>query len=197
MPTTATLADKPQPYTIRKRKVFFYRITFYHLGAILLLLSALIFLRHPNWVLCDLYLGYCWMLKGVVGSFAGFLGITAVFIALHLKAENEVVFHIWHAGKHRLYRLYLARLAAAGGSRLSSFVDGDPEVRQLRGAYLRTRDTLLEQKHLTLGLLRQIISSSSLAPQQREQLMNDTLVDYEKKVAQILNSFGEDRIRNF
>jgi hypothetical protein len=189
----STVGDKQQPYSSRKRKVLFYRITFAHLGAILLLLSSLIFLRNPNWAFCDLYLGYCWLLKGIVGSFSGLLGVSAILIATNLKAESEVAFQIWHAGKQRLYRLYLARLAGAGGSRFSSVVDGDPEVRRLRGNYLRTKDTLLEQKHLTLALLRQIISSSSLGPMQKEELMNDALIEFEKKTSHILTCFAEDR----
>lgn len=190
--TLANLGQHRQPYSARKKKVFFYRLTFYHLGGILLLLSMLIFLRHPNWVLCDLYLGYCWLLKGIVGSFAGFLGVTAVTIAAHLKAESEVAFQVWHAGKQRLHRLYLAKLAAAGGSRLSSLVDSDPEIRRIRGFYLRTKDSLLEQKHLVLALTRQISKSSSLAPTQKEQLLNDALLEFERKIAHILVTFTED-----
>ncbi|MDP1835957.1 MAG: hypothetical protein Q8K75_08530 [Chlamydiales bacterium] len=180
-----------QPYSEKKKKVFFYKMTFFNLGAFLLILSGVLFLCHPHWILCDLYLGYCWLLKGIVGSFAGFLGVTSILIAAQLKVETEAVYQVWLTAKHRLHRMHLTQLAAAGATRFSHFIDDSPEVRRLRAAYLQTKHAMVEDKHRVLKRLRQINQTTPRSHLLWEQSMNETLVDYETRTIRTLADFDK------
>jgi hypothetical protein len=179
----------PQPYSDKKKKVFFYKMTFLHLGVFLLALSGILFLCHPHWILADLYLGYCWLLKGIVGSFAGFLGVFSVLIASYLKVETEAVTHIWTHAKQRLHRIHLTQLASAGANRFSYLMDDSPEVRRLRARYLKTKHDMVEEKHLVLTKLRHLKQATGPKHPQWELLVNNVLLDYERKIAQALLKF--------
>lgn len=176
-----------------KRRARFYRMVFFHLGAILLVLSAIVFLARPHWLFYDIYLGYCLMLKGLIGSFSGLLGAAAIGIGCSIRAETDALYRVWHAARQRLDRLYQVKLARWGLNRLSSLLDEAPEGRILRSQYLKTRDALLEQRRQTLLVLQRMRShTSEESALERERQANDILLRFEQSAARILVSYGEE-----
>ncbi len=188
------LHEKRKPYTARKRKATFYRLVFFHLGALLLILSAVIFLRQPHWVLTNLYPMYCWILKGLVGAFAGFIGIASIVVGAYIKTETEAVFHLWHAAKKRLTGLYRSKLAALGASVLSPHLNHNPQLNSLRSRFLHCKEDLIEAHHKAVGMLTHLTSSSSFDASRREHLLNAALIDFEEELAQILTIFNTESL---
>ena len=182
------------PYSDRKKRALYYQVVFYSLGALFLMLSAVVFLRQPHWALCDLYLGYCWVLQGLIGSVAGFLGVVSVLLAMHVKADCEAILHIWHSAKKRLGRLYRSKLAACGASLFSPFLASDQRLHHLRASYLHRREDLMECQKKTATVLNQIASSKSLLVIEREQLLNEALWNSSKSLSIFYFSISRARM---
>jgi len=98
------------PYTRQVAKTLIYRLAFGALGTLLFSLALLVFVRSPNWV-CELYIGYCWLIKSIIGGLAGFLGSLAWCVTILLKTENEAVLTMLMQTRRRLHRHYRSALA--------------------------------------------------------------------------------------
>jgi hypothetical protein len=160
------------PYTLRKARVETYRLLFCSVGMILMILTLFVFFRSANW-LCELHMAYCWFLKSLVGSFGGMMGMWAMSLGLRLRTENEVAYHTWSDAKRKLARLYRSK----------------PNGPSIKEAYHLTQERLYELREQNQTLLRQIAKAPFIASEEREDLFNKALSEYQHQADAIVQAY--------
>lgn len=167
------LDSKHYAYSLKKPRVMVYKFIFCLIGAVLIALSATVFLRTPNWVL-ELYIGYCWLLKGLIGSFGLLLGSLSIGFGTKLKTETEVALELSFATRRKLFGFYRAHRDS-----------GDA----FHQAYLHAKEQLREISHQNSVLMQQITKAPFLSKEAREELFNHALCEYHKQLDALFEDF--------
>lgn len=181
------------PYSLHKARVRGYKAIFCGLGAFLTLLSLIVFFRNTNAV-SEILMVYTWLIKSLVGSFAGLLGMLSLSLGLRLQTESEVALSYWVDARRKMARIYRCKLHAEGGTWIHLIIPVPSRAQSLRLRYLQSKEQLYELQERNKVLLRQIAKAPFLTTKVREDLFNKALSELQMQMDHVVRSFSlEDR----
>lgn len=177
------------PYSLHKARVRGYKAIFCGLGAFLILLSLIVFFRSTNAV-SEIVMVYTWLIKSLVGSFAGLLGMLSLNLGLRLQTESEVALSFWLDARRKLARIYRCKLQAAGGTWIHLIFPVPREAQSLRQRYLESKEQLHELQEKNKALLKQIAKAPFLTTEVREELFNKALYELQTLMDHVVRTFS-------
>lgn len=183
------LDNSYSPYTINKSRAHTYQMIFMIIGAILILLGCTVFMRSSN-AIFELHIGYCWLIKLLIGSFSLGLGSLALTIGLQIRNEHEVARTIESDSRRKLMRLYTCKLNGAGGLRFNLWAANPERARPFKQAYLEALETLRDQCDQCRLLIKQIANAPFLPSEEREKLFNRALAQFRRQQEETVRQFS-------
>ena len=178
------------PYTRQAARTLIYRLAFGVLGTLLLSLSLNVFIRNPNWV-CELYIGYCWLIKAIIGGLAAFLGSSAWGVTILLKTENEAILAMSAQTRQRLYRHYRSALAKHEAPPFWWIGTPDKKLVHLRYLYQEAKHKITDLRDAKRPLIRQRGQTKDMNESLREKLFNEALWELKVSFDEVTESFRQ------
>lgn len=177
------------PYTVRKKTVARYKAAFFSLGAVFFVLANATFFKTLSWSYGFLF-GKCNFVKGFICSLAGILSLTAFAIGFFMRTEKETIQHQMGRARHKLNNIYIKKKVEFGIKRFFSIEDEHlRRTAALKHAYREAFQKIEEFKEEALFLAEKISVDSDLTQEQKENLFNQTALEFIVQVERVIEQF--------
>lgn len=175
-------------YVISQEKVRWYRMVFFGIGFLFLLLAALIF--RQNMVIFTVFFGDVGLLaKGFLGSISLALSFCAMVFGYSLCIAKEASHHLASKTKRKLIKLYGRKRLEQGIQGLFFVGQNYSKYAALKNEYHQAAELVEEQREITTHLLREIQKYGTAEASYRELLFNQALAELNDRLKEILHSF--------
>lgn len=166
-----------KPYEAMVQHTMTYRLVFSGIGVLFLLLALLVHQHSINWFSYAIIFSSFHTAKTVVGSFCLMLSAAAFAIAYFIRIEREAKNQLIRRAKLKLRRILRKKIAASDNSN------------QLKHEYSIALDRMNESNETTVLLFQQIYHYHSLSPSERAILFNQSILELNDRLHQIINKF--------
>ncbi len=173
------------PYSATKKKIFTYKSIFLLLGLVFVFLGGVIFTQSAAWHIAE---SYILAAKGMIGTFCGIAGLSALWIAKSLRTEKEAANHSLRQARYKLTKAYARKKMEFGLKGLFAFGKSYDKAQVLKHAYRDAQDKFHEHVH-NLEHLCDRISRAPLPVPEREHLYNQALLEFIDHLDQTLETF--------
>lgn len=183
-----------QPYTSKKKDTTRYKGIFFGF-ALMFFFFTVITIAIPSAVGCGFLFSSCTFLKGIIVTISTALSLSALLLALSLKAEKEAIVSLARKAKAHLAAIYARKQTRMGIKGLFPlFGKHRHAALGLRQTYQEMSDSINDRKEETLHLVHRIATAETLPAQEKEDLLNQAIEELQEKLQHLVHSFRHANI---
>lgn len=180
-----------KPYQANQRQAFFYKMTFLGLAVIFFLLAVLVYKHSINWASYGLIFSSFYTAKIVMCSLCVFLGVVASGFGFAIKPEKEAAAKLSKKARQKLARIYRRNQTSSIFSIGEKFL----HYQAIKQAYQAALEKFNESKEVTYLLFHHIAASTGITYQERLNLYNQALLEYNDGLQTIITNFQRKAIQ--
>lgn len=177
-----------QPFTYYKKIVLMYRTAFLGFSLLFLILGTICF---------NIHIIHLWglfsstsVVKGFFVALCSLLSLGGISLALGMKTEKEAVHAITKAAKASIAKMHSRRKAKLGMKWYLAFLGPHKEeVDAIKHSYDEAIEKILVKKEEALHLLHNIATAETLESSEKEDLMNQALLELKEQLRGIIENF--------
>lgn len=177
-----------QPYTYYKKIVLMYRTAFLGFSLLFLILGTICF---------NIHIIHLWglfestsVVKGFFVALCSLLSLGGISLALGMKTEKEAVHAITKTSKASIAKIYSRRRAKFGIKWYLAFLGPHKEeVEAIRHTYEEVLEKIIVKREEALHLLHNIGTAETLDLTEKEDLMNQALIELKEQLTGNVNNF--------
>lgn len=178
-----------RPYSQQKKSAAVYRTVFIGIALIFLTLMIIILCQKVAWFFST-FLNNHYFAKGILCSICALFSIASLFIGINIRTEKEAVQFLWRRAYRRICRIHTRKRSGLGWKRfLAFFPDHKEKDTEIEHDYHDAVEKMHEVKEHTLVLLDQIRKSKQLDREEKENLLNEGLLEMRDQLNRIVASF--------
>jgi len=184
--------DSPEnrPYSYLKPSILFYRIAFLTIGVIYFILAFIILSKSLSWT-CSLLFGSSTAVKTTLLMICGSISTISLYYGLFMTTERESVKVIIRKARRKLQRLIGPKFSFYA---LKRFFHVDENGEQSDVLYHHVSNIIDKLDHLQIEcvhLVDRIVKSESLDDQQKEDLLNQAIIELRFKLETMIDTFEQ------
>lgn len=179
------------PYQANQKQAFLYKMIFLGLGIIFFLLAVLVYKHSINWASYGLIFSSFHTAKIVMCSLCIFLGLVASGFGLTITPEKEAAAKLSKKARQKLIRIYKRNQTSSIFSVGEKFL----HYKTIKQAYHAALDKFTESKEVTYLLFHHIAASPGITYQERLNLYNQALLEYNDGLQTLITNFQRKAIQ--
>lgn len=178
-----------QPYTSNKRNTRFYRTIFFGFAVFFLGLSMTA-MAIPSALGCGFLFSSCTVVKGMIVTACTLLSLSALTLALRLRPEKEAVAYYVRKTKTHIATIYARKKIRMGIKSIFAFLGPNKlKAAALSQMYHEVNDKINDKKDETLHLVHRITTAETLSNEEKEDLLNQAIEEFNEKLQALTQSF--------
>ena len=170
-----------QPYHTHKKNVLTYQLIFMGLGALFLVLDAMIISQKMSWAY-TIYFNNWFVGKSLLCVFCTCFSLASFAIGYSLRIEKEAVHYYYKKARQKLSQAYARKRIGFGFAALFGFGSQSRVLAELKSSYKEAKVKLSEYKEEALHLLDRIAYSPTLSQLEKERLFNQAILELKDKL---------------
>lgn len=177
-----------QPFTTNKRSTTFYRAIFFGFFAVFSALGITT-MTIPLALNCGFF-GSCVFLKGIAVIICSFLSILALTLGLRIKPEKEAIAFYVRKTKARISAIYASKKINMGIKNIFVFIGQNKhKASALKQMYHEMIEKINDKHEEALHLAHRIITAETVNDQEKEDLLNQAIEEFNEKLRLLVQSF--------
>lgn len=180
-----------KPYEANQKQAFFYKAIFLSLAGIFFLLAVLVYKHSINWSSYGIIFSSFQTAKTVMCSLCILLGLMAGGFSLSIKPEKEAAAKLSKKAREKLTRIYKRNQTSS----IFSVGEEFSKYKAVKVAYQTALDKFAESKEVTYLLFHHIAESNGMTNEERLNLYNQALLEYNDGLQVIITDFQRKAIQ--
>ena len=178
-----------QPFTSNKKNAAVYKAFFLGFSALFFILGVTA-MAIPSALGCGMFFSSCTLLKGIIVSICTFFSLTALTVGLRIKPEKEAVAQSMRRTMAHMATIYARKKIRIGATGFSILFGPEKQkMLALRQMYHEMSDKINDKKDETLHMVQRIATAETLDAQEKEDLLNQALEEFNDKLHTLTNNF--------
>lgn len=177
-----------KPYTSARSSALLYRTIFLSIGILYFILGIFLYSKSLTWTGSLLFGGPFWI-KTFLLAVCTISSLYCIILGFRLRAENEAVKKAYKDSKARLANAHERKAVDHGIIGYTLFGREYRRSLALRQVYHEASEKLHEHVEETYLLVHRIARSGSFEEHQKEELLNQAILEFRDKADHIISSF--------
>lgn len=183
-----------RPYEAFKKQALLYRLAFWGISGLFVILGALLYFQRLNWS-CDILFTNCHTLKIVAYVFCTVLTTSSFVIGAMIKPEREAAGDLAKRAHLKLKRMYKRKVAEIGMKNSLTFAKRYKATTALQTALHDYQEKIEHSLEIVFSLFKHI-GTAEHAKQTRPQLYNQAILELNDKLHHMIQAF-RIKLENF
>lgn len=179
-----------RPYSYSKPSILCYRIVFLTIGVVYFILGFILLSKSLNWT-CSLLFGSSSAVKTTLLTICGIISSISIYYGLFISSEREAVKMAIRKAKKKLQRLIGHKFSFYSFKRLLHVDQNGEQSDILYNQFNKVYDKLDSLQIECVHLVDRIASSESLEEHQKEELLNQAIIELRFKLENLIDSFEQ------
>ena len=179
-----------RPYTFMKPSILYYRIAFLTIGVVYFILAFIILSKSLTWT-CSLLFGSSTAVKTTILMICGTVSTVSIYYGLFISSEREAVKVAIRKAKKQLQRLIGHKFSFYALKRMLHIEQNGDQSDILYHQFSKVYDKFDTLHIECIHLVDRIVKSESLDEQQKEELINQAIIELRFRLASIMDTFEQ------
>lgn len=175
-----------RPYTYMRPSIMYYRIVFLTIGVVYFILAFILMSKSLNWT-CSLLFGSSVAVKTPLLMICGAVSTISIYYGLFISTEREAVKMAVSKAKKKLNRLIGRKFSFY----MFTSIFHDEQSDALYHQWSKVFDKLDSLQIECIHLVDRIVKSESLEEHQKEELLNQAIIELRFKLESTIDTFEQ------